>query len=183
MSYPVENLVQRLSAERSGKGWKARCPAHVDHTPSLSIDEGADGRALIHCHAGCDIGAVLAACGMSERDLFPATQGSGATPKPLTNKAAQANSAEAAAPAKATPAVTPRPLGELLNAIIEFLKRYVVFQYPEQTIVCALWAVHTWFFESFDYTPYLHVYSAEKRSGKTRLLDCLALLVKERGAR
>jgi hypothetical protein len=75
--------------------------------------------------------------------------------------------------------VTPRSLGELLNAICEFLRRFVVFQHPEQAEVCALWIVHTWFFEKFDYTPYLHIYSAEKRSGKTRLLDCLSLLVKE----
>jgi DNA primase len=47
MSAPVEKLIQRLHAKRSGNGWIAKCPAHDDHKPSLSIDEGADGRALI----------------------------------------------------------------------------------------------------------------------------------------
>jgi hypothetical protein len=52
VSAPVENLVERLHAKRSGKGWIAKCPVHEDHKPSLSLDEGADGRALLKCHAG-----------------------------------------------------------------------------------------------------------------------------------
>ena len=73
--------------------------------------------------------------------------------------------------------VEPRPLGKLLDAIGEVLQRYVFFQSPEQVIAVGLWVVHTWVLDAFDYTPYLHVYSAEKRSGKSRLLDVLALLV------
>jgi hypothetical protein len=73
MSPAVENLVSRVHAQRSGKGWLARCPAHDDRNPSLSIDEGADGRALIKCHAGCDNTAILASLGMKSRDLFPVT--------------------------------------------------------------------------------------------------------------
>jgi putative DNA primase/helicase len=49
---PLENLVERLQAKRNGKSWIACCPAHEDRSPSLSIDEGADGPALIKCHAG-----------------------------------------------------------------------------------------------------------------------------------
>ena len=71
MSEPVAGLVDRLQAKRCGKGWIAKCPAHHDHTPSLTIDQGADGRALIKCHAGCDTNDVLAALGMTQRDLFP----------------------------------------------------------------------------------------------------------------
>jgi hypothetical protein len=73
VSAPVENLIERLHAKRSGKGWIAKCPAHDDRKPSLSIDEGADGRALIKCHAGCDNTAILASLGMKPRDLFPVT--------------------------------------------------------------------------------------------------------------
>jgi hypothetical protein len=64
----------------------------------------------------------------------------------------------------------------LLDAVCGFLRRYVVFSLPEQPTVIALWAAHAWTFDAFDYTPYLHVYSAEKRSGKTRLLDVLQLV-------
>src|SRR2546430_17356888 len=70
MSAPVENLVQRLHAKRNGKGWIAKCPAHDDRKPSLSIDEGLDGRALLKCHAGCDTNDVLAALGLTPADLF-----------------------------------------------------------------------------------------------------------------
>jgi putative DNA primase/helicase len=70
---PVENLVERVHARRSGKGWIAKCPSHDDHTPSLSIDEGIGGCALLKCHAGCDADAVLSAIGLTKRDLFPAT--------------------------------------------------------------------------------------------------------------
>ena len=77
----------------------------------------------------------------------------------------------------AEPHVQPCPLGELLEAVEAFLRRYVVFQYPEQAKVCALWSIHTWAFNAFDYTPYLSVFAVEKRSGKSRLLEVLSLLV------
>jgi hypothetical protein len=57
----VIDLAQRFNAKRNGKGWLARCPAHSDKKPSLSIDEGRDGRALLHCHAGCSTDDILAA--------------------------------------------------------------------------------------------------------------------------
>ena len=71
MSPPVKNLVERLHARRSGKGWLTRCPAHNDRKPSLSIDEGSDGRALLKCHAGCDVGSICAALNIRTADLFP----------------------------------------------------------------------------------------------------------------
>src|SRR5215207_3881932 len=48
----------------------ACCPSHDDHDPSLSVTEGDDGRALVHCFAGCEVDAVLAALGLSVTDLF-----------------------------------------------------------------------------------------------------------------
>jgi Protein of unknown function (DUF3631)/CHC2 zinc finger len=72
--------------------------------------------------------------------------------------------------------VEPRPLGQLLDAICAFLQRYIVFQHSEQPIVVALWIVHTWVLDAFEYTAYLHIGSPERRCGKTRLLDCLELL-------
>jgi putative DNA primase/helicase len=49
---------------------EAQCPAHDDRNPSLSITEQADGKVLLHCHAGCEIDDVLAAIGLEKRDLF-----------------------------------------------------------------------------------------------------------------
>src|SRR5262249_40597969 len=68
-------------------------------------------------------------------------------------------------------------VSELLDAIVSILRRYIVFQNESQPFVVALWIVHSWVPDAFDYTPYLWVYSPEKQCGKTRLLDCLELLV------
>jgi hypothetical protein len=69
----VLNELERLgSPAREGpSGWQARCPAHDDRAPSLSLREGRDGRALLHCHAGCETKAVLAALHLRFSDLFP----------------------------------------------------------------------------------------------------------------
>jgi hypothetical protein len=69
---PVEKVLSRFpDARKSSKGWTACCPAHEDQNPSLSIDEGDDGRALIHCHAGCSTDAVCRAKGLALADLMP----------------------------------------------------------------------------------------------------------------
>lgn len=49
--------------------WYARCPAHEDRSPSLSVRDAGD-RVLIHCFAGCDPSDVLAAVGLAWRDLY-----------------------------------------------------------------------------------------------------------------
>lgn len=49
--------------------WIARCPAHDDRSPSLSIRDAGD-RLLIHDHAGCSPADVLAAVGLELADLF-----------------------------------------------------------------------------------------------------------------
>ena len=41
-----------------GSHGEARCPAHDDRTPSLSIRDGDNGRLLTHCHAGCEPATV-----------------------------------------------------------------------------------------------------------------------------
>lgn len=70
-SAPVQNLLGRLEdVKRSGPGWIARCPSHDDRVASLSINQGDDGCALLHCHAGCDAAAVMAALDMPLSDLF-----------------------------------------------------------------------------------------------------------------
>jgi hypothetical protein len=59
-----------LRVRRSGGGLVAQCPAHEDDSPSLSISEGDDGRALVYCHAGCLFADVLAALGLEPSDAF-----------------------------------------------------------------------------------------------------------------
>ena len=69
----VELLLSRLDKVRStgNRKWQARCPAHEDNSPSLSIMEKDDGRILVHCHAQCGGAAVMEAVGLSLSDLFP----------------------------------------------------------------------------------------------------------------
>lgn len=68
----AEAVAARLpSARRNPRGWLAKCPAHDDRAPSLSISSGADGRVLLKCFAGCELDRVVAALGLQTRDLFP----------------------------------------------------------------------------------------------------------------
>ena len=66
-------LLDRLDAVRqTGPGqWLARCPAHDDKQPSLSMRDLPDGRTLIHCFAGCAAADVLHAVGLDFDDLHP----------------------------------------------------------------------------------------------------------------
>src|SRR4051812_21478690 len=60
-----------VQAQPTGAGrWKARCPAHNDRSPSLSIREGEDGRVLVLCRAGCALGSILAPLKLGKSDLF-----------------------------------------------------------------------------------------------------------------
>lgn len=81
----LDALRERGSEPReAGKEWKARCPAHEDANPSLSVSEGAEGRALVKCMAGCQTAAVVAALGLRFADLGPprtAVRGPGRTPE------------------------------------------------------------------------------------------------------
>ena len=49
----AETIAKALGGRRSGRGWVARCPAHDDRNPSLSIAEGRAGRPVLFCFAGC----------------------------------------------------------------------------------------------------------------------------------
>jgi hypothetical protein len=68
---PLERVLQRLDQPTGhGTQWQARCPAHDDRQPSLSISVGEDERVLLHCHAGCTLEAVCTALGLQLADLF-----------------------------------------------------------------------------------------------------------------
>jgi hypothetical protein len=57
----AEIIAKALGGRKAGGGWMARCPAHDDHTPSLSIRDADNGKVLVCCHAGCDQEQVIAA--------------------------------------------------------------------------------------------------------------------------
>jgi putative DNA primase/helicase len=47
----------------------AKCPAHDDSKASLTYRQGDDGKALVHCHAGCSFAAIIDALGLKTEDL------------------------------------------------------------------------------------------------------------------
>lgn len=56
----LEEIALALGGKKSGPGWTARCPAHDDKTPSLSLNF-ENNRILVKCHTGCSQDAVLTA--------------------------------------------------------------------------------------------------------------------------
>jgi Protein of unknown function (DUF3631) len=315
---PLERVLHSLDGVKGQSGgWSARCPAHQDRHNSLSVSEGDEGRALLHCHAGCSTETILKELGLEWGDLFPAAAGErvdspeaiyeytdaegaplfevvrypdkrflqrrhdldspdgytwnragvesvlyrlpavlatvsagevvyvvegekdvealeqvGATAtcnpggagkwrpeysdalrgarvvvvadldEPGLRHASQvaeslaevAASVEVVEPAAGKDAadhlaggfglVDFRPLGEheladfrrLLDEVVEYLTRFVVLDEIQATAI-ALWVFHTHVFGAAEATPYLQITSAEKRSGKSRLLDVLEAVV------
>jgi hypothetical protein len=70
---------------------------------------------------------------------------------------------------------------ELLAEIERFAGRFLAFPSTHCLVVVVLWIVHTWALSAFYVTPRLVLDSPEPGSGKTRVLEILALLC--RGAK
>lgn len=70
---PVDHLLDRLTGTKQTRPhrWQARCPAHDDRSPSLTITETPEGTVLVKCWAGCSIESIVDAVGIELRDLFP----------------------------------------------------------------------------------------------------------------
>lgn len=69
----ADAILSRLDKVRqtASNRWMAKCPAHEDRDPSLSIRELSDGRTLVYCFAGCAPDDILAAVSLSWADLYP----------------------------------------------------------------------------------------------------------------
>ncbi|MBN2290920.1 MAG: hypothetical protein JXM70_00760 [Pirellulales bacterium] len=80
---PIQKLLNKLYSMTSfrpiktNNGWKAKCPAHDDTSPSLSLAVGDDGRVLLHCFAGCTAEKIVASLNMTMQDLMPDEHGNG----------------------------------------------------------------------------------------------------------
>jgi hypothetical protein len=92
----AESIARGLGARRSGRGWTARCPAHRDRSPSLSITE-KDGRVLVHCHAGCEQRDVIDA--LRTQGLWPEHERREWTPADRARWAAERRAIEKDLPA------------------------------------------------------------------------------------
>lgn len=65
---------------------------------------------------------------------------------------------------------------ELLDRTEKMIVKYVAFPSEHHSVVVSLWILHTWVVVAFYVTPRLILDSAEPGSGKTRVLELLALL-------
>ena len=70
----IDLILSRLAGVRpiSG-GFIAKCPAHEDRKPSLTVRDTGD-KILMNCHAGCETLAVVEAIGLEWSDLFAEDQ-------------------------------------------------------------------------------------------------------------
>ena len=68
----ASELASRLGARRVGRDkWIARCPAHKDRHPSLSIAVGRKVPVVLKCMSqGCETKAILAALDLTWKDVF-----------------------------------------------------------------------------------------------------------------
>jgi hypothetical protein len=64
----------------------------------------------------------------------------------------------------------------LLEGTRHFIRRFLVISDGQAVVLC-LFILYTYAAEQFECAPYLQITSAEKRSGKSRLLEVLELLV------
>ena len=64
----------------------------------------------------------------------------------------------------------------LLEDVKNFIQRFLVVSFAQAVTLC-LFVLYTYGAQQFECAPYLQVTSAEKRSGKSRLLELLALVV------
>jgi hypothetical protein len=69
---PLDVILSRLPKHRKhGHGFRAKCPAHDGISDnSLSIKQGDNGDALLHCFSGCAYGSIMEALGLEESDGF-----------------------------------------------------------------------------------------------------------------
>src|SRR6266850_7591732 len=83
-----------------------------------------------------------------------------------------------AVPLAVNPAIpSARPNLNLVDHIASFIERFVFLKDKALYRLLALWIVHTYLVDEFEYTPYLFVHSPERGCGKTCLLSVLDLLV------
>lgn len=68
-------------------------------------------------------------------------------------------------------------LARVLQAIRDYLTTYIAFPSEHEPNAIALWVAHAHLVEQFETSPILSVTSAEMRSAKTLVLDCIAPLV------
>jgi hypothetical protein len=70
--FTIQAVLDSLQdVQQSNGSWLAKCPAHDDKSPSLSIGQAQDGKLLLHCFAGCEFDAIRSAMNLSPTPFTP----------------------------------------------------------------------------------------------------------------
>jgi putative DNA primase/helicase len=110
--------VTGFAPQSCGQGFKARCPAHDDRTPSLSVCED-DGRILLHCHAGCTFEDICRAGGLLAAARVPS-----ATCHTRNLARTNRSTAASARPGRQRLALAPGPYESLTAALAGYWGRW-----------------------------------------------------------
>jgi hypothetical protein len=164
----LADLVEELDAsvliafdgDEAGRVAAAKLKEKISHATSIDLPDGKDLADLLA--AADDPTAALA-------ELVAEAEAA-AEDVPVEGDADDEEAAE----------VKPLPndaVAGLLDQVTATLDRFVILPGEHERNVLALFAAHTWAIEGAHATPYVLVVSPEKRSGKSRLLQVLELLV------
>jgi DNA primase len=93
MSAELQVVLDRVGQWKAADGgYIARCPAHKDRRPSLSIRESNTGKLLLNCFAGCRFESIIAALGLASGNMVA----SGRVSRPIERFPSAENKATAA---------------------------------------------------------------------------------------
>jgi putative DNA primase/helicase len=94
----LADLLARFDdVEETPDGWLVACPAHEDSHKSLRLAVSAAGKVVVRDRAGCETKDVIAALGLTMRDLATMTPGDVDTSKRAVSTETPASPAEVAA--------------------------------------------------------------------------------------
>ncbi|AYN57757.1 DNA primase/helicase [Arthrobacter phage DrManhattan] len=94
----LADLIAKLDdVETTSDGYLVHCPAHADSKQSLRLTVSDQGKVLMRCRAGCDTKDVVAALGLTMRDLATMTAGDVDLSKLATSQDVPASPADVAA--------------------------------------------------------------------------------------
>lgn len=74
--------------------------------------------------------------------------------------------------------IGPSQFPTIADEVVAFMRRFISFPDPRMADALALWVIHTHAFDAAYATPYIYVTSAEKQSGKTRVIEVLSTLAR-----
>ena len=81
-SLSIDQVIDALrtancNPKKSGSRWQAKCPAHDDDNPSLSVAVGSHQAVIVKCHAGCEYQAIMTGLGLWKPNLHLVQGGKG----------------------------------------------------------------------------------------------------------